>query len=166
MVSKYGESMKILVMIFLAAGFTLQAGSQTAPAGPAVTGDAHGPEAVSSLAPGAVLSTELSKSLDTKKSKANDRVEVRTAADLLAHGRIVVPRNTKLLGHITEAKAHTKTSPDSRLAIMFDRMRMKDGHEVPVKATIQAIGRPLMTAPSPGQVASADDTSRLPRGLQ
>lgn len=92
---------------------------------------------------GTLLSVELSKSLDARKSKANDRIEARTATDLLAHGQIVVPRNTKIVGHVTETKARSKTSPDSMVGIIFDRMLLKDGHEVPLQVGIQAIARPL-----------------------
>ena len=76
-------------------------------------------------ASGTLLSVELSKSLDARKAKANDRVEARTATDLLAHGRITVPRNAKIVGHVTEAKAHSKASPDSTIGITFDRLLLK-----------------------------------------
>ncbi len=95
------------------------------------------------LPPGTVLSVELSKSLDAKKSKADAKVEARTAVDLLVHGKIVVPRNAKIVGHVTEAKAHSKASPGSLVGITFDRMLLKDGREVPLQATVQAIARPL-----------------------
>jgi hypothetical protein len=106
------------------------------------------------VAPGTVLSVELSKSLGAKKSKANDRIEAKTATDLLAHGQIVVPRNTKIIGHVTEAKARSKTSRDSLVGITFDRMLLKDGREVPLQVAVQAIARPL-----PGQRGSMGDAS-------
>ena len=112
------------------------------------------------LASGTLLSVELSKSLDARKSKANDRIEAKTATDLLAHGRIVFPRNTKIIGHVTVAKARSKTSPDSMVGITFDRMLLKDGHEVPLKVAIQAIARPLQFGSSPeGNVPRADRTA-------
>jgi hypothetical protein len=95
------------------------------------------------LAPGTILSVELSKSLDAKKSKANDRIEAKTATDLLAQGQIVVPRNTKIIGHVTEAKARSKTSPDSLVGITFDRILLKDGREVPLQVAVQTIAKPL-----------------------
>ena len=86
--------------------------------------------AAESLPPGTVLSVELSKSLDAKKSKANAKIEAKTATDLLVHGQIVVPRNTKIIGHVTEAKAHSKASPGSLLGITFERMLVKGGREM------------------------------------
>jgi hypothetical protein len=105
---------------------------------------------------GTTLSVELSKSLDAKKVKANDRVEARTATDLLAHGQIVVPRNTKIVGHVTEAKARSKASPDSMIGISFDRMLLRDGREVPLQLTVQAIARPLQFSTPEGTVPRAD----------
>lgn len=105
---------------------------------------------------GTILSVELSKSLDAKKAKANDRVEARTATDLLAHGHILVPRNTKIVGHVTDAKAHSKASPDSMIGITFDRMLLKDGREVPLQVAVQAIARPLQLGSPEGNVPRAD----------
>jgi hypothetical protein len=66
--------------------------------------------------------------------------------DLLSQGKIVIPRNTKIIGHVTDAKAHSKQSPDSMVGIAFDSISMKDGHEVPIRAAVQAIARPLQSA--------------------
>ncbi len=107
-------------------------------------------------ASGTLLSVELSKSLDARKAKANDRVEARTATDLLAHGRITVPRNAKIVGHVTEAKAHSKASPDSTIGITFDRLLLKDGREVPLQLTVQAVARPLQLAGPEGNTQRAD----------
>ncbi len=115
------------------------------------------------LAPGTLLAVELSKSLDARKTKANDRVEARTASDMLAHGRIVVPRNTKIVGHVTEAKAHSKDSPDSKLGVTFDRMLLKDGREVPLQLAVQAIARPLQFGSSAeGNMTPANREGRVP----
>jgi len=128
--------------------------SQTAPPpapAPAATNDA--------LAPGSVLSVELSKSLDAKKSKANDKIEAKTAVDLLVRGKIVVPRNTKIIGHVTEAKAHSKSSPGSMIGVTFDRMLLKGGRELPLQLTVQAIARPLQV---PGFGSGPDNLADAP----
>jgi hypothetical protein len=114
------------------------------------------------LAPGTVISAELSKSLDAKKIKANDKVEARTSMDLLARGQILVPRNAKIIGHVTEAKARTKESPDSVVGIAFDRILLKDGREFPLQAAVQALGRPLLLGPS---LSTADSAMDSPTGI-
>ena len=100
------------------------------------------PAESATLPPGTVLSVDLSKSLDAKKSKPNDKIEAKTASDLLLHGQIVVPRNTKIVGHVTEAKAHSKSSPGSEIKFTFDRVLLKGGRELPLQLTVQAIYRP------------------------
>ncbi len=117
---------------------TIQAPSTQAPSTQAQGG--------SQIPAGTVIAAELSKSLDAKKAKAGDKVEAKTAVDLLSQGKIVIPRNTKIIGHVTDAKAHSKQSPDSMVGIAFDRIAMKDGHEVPIQAAVQAIARPLQSA--------------------
>jgi hypothetical protein len=95
------------------------------------------------FASGTVIPAELSKSVDAKKAKVGDPVEARTAADMLSNGKIVMPRNTKVLGHVASVKAHSKDSPDSMVGIAFDRLVMKDGSELPLQASVQAIGAPI-----------------------
>ena len=114
-----------------------------APSAPAPTTQG---QSTSQIPAGTVIAAELSKSLDAKKAKAGDKVEAKTAVDLLSQGKIVIPRNTKIIGHVTDAKAHSKESPDSMVGIAFDRISMKDGHDVPIQAAVQAIGRPLQSA--------------------
>jgi hypothetical protein len=137
--------------------------------GAASTPTAQAP-AANQLAAGTIIPVELSKALDAKKVKANDKIEARTAMDLLSHGQIIIPRNAKVIGHVTEAKAHSKQSPDSVVGITFDRVLMKDGRELSLQAAVQAIGRPLQSSPpvtgddsmgsSPGAIPSAGQAQR------
>jgi hypothetical protein len=143
-----------------------EAPAQSTPAGSVASASAPAP-ASDKLAAGTVVSVELSKSLDARKSKANDRIEARTSMDLLMHGQIVIPRNTKIVGHVTEAKAHSKESPNSTVGIAFDRVLMKNGRELPLQAAVQAIARPL----PPAMPLSSDDsmspaTSGIPSASQ
>jgi hypothetical protein len=149
--------------------FTAISWAQVSPE-PAAASPAEQTPAAGPLAAGTVISVELSKSLDAKKVKANDKIEARTAMDLLVHGQIVIPRNSKIIGHVTEAKGHSKQSPNSMVGIAFDRVLMKDGRELPLQAAVQAIGRPLQTSSalttedpmgaSPGGIPSAAQAQR------
>jgi hypothetical protein len=115
--------------------------------------------------PGAVLTVALSNSLDAKKCRANDKIEVKTVTDLRFNGRIVVQRSTKIVGHITEAKAHSKTSPGSTVGIAFDRMLLRDGREVPLQMMIQAVARPLHPTPYQSGPDTLADRSMSPGAL-
>ncbi len=134
------------------------------PASPGKDASVQKPAAAAgALPPGTVLSVELSKSLDAKKAKPNDKIEARTANDLLAHGHILVPRKTRVIGHVTEAKAHSKASPNSLVGITFDRLLLKDGREVPLQLAVQAVGRPLDLGPLVESVPeSLADASSMP----
>lgn len=110
---------------------------------------APGPASPSDLLPsGTILAADLSKSLDAKKAKEGDKIEAKTATDMLAHGQIVVPRNTKIVGHVTQAKPRSKESPDSMVGITFDRLLLKDGRELPLQLIVQAVARPLQLVSS------------------
>jgi hypothetical protein len=56
-------------------------------------------------------------------------------------GEVLVPKDTKVMGHITEAQARTKEQKESQLGIAFDRAVLKDG-EVPLPMSIQAVIAP------------------------
>jgi hypothetical protein len=109
---------------------------------------------------GTVIPVELSKSVDSKKAKSGDKIEAKIPMDLLSHGKVVIPKNTKVIGHVTEAKAHSKESPDAMVGIAFDRVSMKDGHDVPIQAAVQAIARPLQSAALSS--SSAGDSGGMP----
>jgi len=106
---------------------------------------------------GTVIVAELSKSLDAKKVKPGDKIEAKMSMDLLSQGKVVIPRDTKIVGHVTEAKAHSKDSPDSMLGIAFDRMSLKDGRELPMQAAIQAMARPLQNPALQGSGPISDN---------
>ena len=53
----------------------------------------------------------------------------------------LAPRGSRVLAHVTEVSPHQGESP-SRLGIAFDKIVLKNGTEVPLKASIQAIGWP------------------------
>ena len=103
-------------------------------------------EELTQMLPGMLIPADLSKSLDAKKAKVNDKIELKTSMDMLSHSQIVIPRGSKIEAHITSAKPHTKDSPDSELGIAFDRIFITNGKELPMQASIQAIAPPIVVA--------------------
>jgi hypothetical protein len=96
-------------------------------------------EAPESLAAGTAVNAQLSKPIDSKKVNRGDAVEAHTTEAVRSDGKVVVQKGTKLVGHITRATAKSKGDADSTLAMQFDRMILKDGREMPVQVTIQAL---------------------------
>src|SRR5579859_1466355 len=96
--------------------------------------------------PSGTLRVELTKSVDAKKAKAGEEIIGRTMDDFLSNkNEMLAPKGSKVVGHVAEASAHEGESP-SMLGIVFDKLVLKNGTDVPFKASIQAIGRPELSA--------------------
>src|SRR5580765_1286320 len=157
------SSLAVVVIATVAAAQSAPAPSSATQQGRTASQDS-GSQAQSSIQfpAGTIIPAELSKSVDSKKPTVGDKIEAKVPVDLLAHGKIVIPKNTKIIGHVTEAKAHSKESPDSMVGIAFDRISMKGGQEVPIQAAVQAIARPLQSAGLSSSTAS--DSGGMPSG--
>ena len=100
------------------------------------------------LAPGTIIRVELAKSVDAKKAKVGDEVMAKTIDDFLSDkNEVLAPKGSKVLGHVAEASPHQGESA-STLGIAFDKIVLKNGTEVPLKASIQALGAPESNAAS------------------
>jgi hypothetical protein len=97
-------------------------------------------KAASPLPAGSVIYAELSKSVDAKKAKQGDEVSAKTTQAVLAQGKVVIPKGSKLLGHVTQVQVRSKEQAHSELGIAFDHAVLKDGTQIPIAVTIQAIG--------------------------
>ena len=117
------------------------ADSAQPPSAPA--GAAANPAAQSSrIAPGTVIPVQLTKTIDAKKAKTGDEVVAKVSQDLKTpSGEILVPKDSKVVGHVTEARARTKDQKDSEVAIAFDHATTKNG-DMQLPMSIQAIIAP------------------------
>jgi hypothetical protein len=97
-------------------------------------------QTTSPLPAGSLVYAELSKTVDAKKAKPGDEISAKTTQGVLAHGKVLIPKGSKLLGHVTQAQARTKEQEHSELGIVFDHAVLKDGTQIPVSLTIQALG--------------------------
>jgi hypothetical protein len=136
--------MKRLLGSFLAV--TLLTGVSLAQ-GAAQTGG--GPESQSTavrFAPGTTIRVELAKPVDAKKAKVSDEVIAKTMDDFVGDkNAVLVPKGSRVLGHVAEATPREGESA-STLGIAFDKIVLKNGTDVPFKASIQAIGGPDLSA--------------------
>jgi len=94
------------------------------------------------IAPGTVIPVELTKTIDAKKAKTGDEVAARVTQDLkTTSGEILVSRDTKVIGLITEVQARTKDQKESEVGIAFDRAVTRSG-EMKLLMSIQAVIAP------------------------
>jgi hypothetical protein len=94
---------------------------------------------------GTLILAELNKSLDACKLKIGDKVEGILFQDLLYKEKIVVPRKSKVLGHVTEVVRTDKGQPNSRVGLMFEKVVLPDKRELvfPNPAIIVALAAPI-----------------------
>lgn len=89
-----------------------------------------------------VIVLELSKSLDAKKLKEGDPVKAKTTGAVRAGDGTIVPIGSTVQGRITQATVRSKGESQSSIGIAFDSIVLKDGKQLPLKVTIQAVGAP------------------------
>jgi len=92
------------------------------------------------IAPGSVLPVSLTKTIDAKKAKAGDEVVAKVTQDMKSNsGDVILAKDTKVMGHVTEAQPRSKDEKESQLGIMFDHAVAKNGTEMMMPMSIQAI---------------------------
>lgn len=155
--------MKFHSVIILAAGALLESGvaphlqaaaqaSASASSSTAVQANKSGAQASSdasasanagqssvSLSSGTSVNATLSQPVDARKNRPGDQVTARTTEVVKSEGRVVIPRGSKLIGHVTQCKARSKEEKESALGILFDKAILKNGQQIPLNVTIQAL---------------------------
>lgn len=92
------------------------------------------------VAPGSVIPVQLTKTVDAKKAKTGDEVVAKVTMDMKTQsGDVLVPKDTKVIGHVTEAQKRDKDQKESQLGLAFDRAVTKDGNTMQMPMSIQAI---------------------------
>jgi hypothetical protein len=108
--------------------------------------------------PNPIISAQLTKVLDAKHVKAGDLFEARLLDDL-EYGppgqRKVIPRTSKLVGHVIEAEAWRKGSV-SRLGLTFDSAVEKNGTVTKIDPVITGFRPP--PAPQVGPIHTIQNT--------
>jgi len=100
------------------------------------------------IAPGSVIPVQLSKTVDAKKAKSGDEVMAKVTQDMKTNsGDVLVPKDTQVIGHVTEAQERNKEQRESQLGIAFDRAVVK-GDQVQLPMSIQAVIVPPSNRPN------------------
>lgn len=108
------------------------------------------------LQSGTRLTAQLENTLDARHAKVDDRVVLKTTQAVKQDGEIVVPKGSRLIGHVTEVQQRTKSDNQSAIGIVFDRLQ-RGSMDVPITATIVSITQAGTRARAGG--SSSDDTS-------
>jgi hypothetical protein len=109
------------------------------------------------------MQAALTHPVDCKKNKPGDTVTATNTEAVTSNGQVVIPKGSKLVGHVTEAQQHEKKGKnkegrDSALGIAWDKAVLKNAQEVPLNASIQAL------ASAQGQASSTINDADMPIG--
>lgn len=116
-----------------------QAGKSGAQASSSTSASAQAGQNSVNLASGTTMNAALTRPVDAKKNKPGDTVTGKTTENVKSDGQVVIPKGSKLVGHVTQAKARGKGEAESALGIAFDKAILKNGQEVPLNVAIQAL---------------------------
>ncbi len=115
---------------------------------------------------------ELTSKLDSKTAKAGDKIELKTTEKATMADGTVIPKGTKIVGHVTEAQAYKANSDNGRLTLQFDQAEIKNGQNMPIKSAIQTItpaGSSAVDAsaamPNSGSSAPQTSSGSAPNGM-
>lgn len=134
------SAMLIVIGMFTAGTAAAQSEKDLAPQQKTTATSAQAPEPNVSLASGSPIDAALTKSLDSKKAKKGDPISARITEDAKEEsGHTVIPKGSKLEGHVTQSSSREKGDSYSTLGILFDKAVLKDGQDVPLHVQIQAI---------------------------
>jgi len=95
------------------------------------------------------VSGELEGKLDSKTAKAGDEVVLKTTQKFKTAEGVVVPKGSRLVGHVTEVQAHSKQQAESHMGLEFDRVELRGGQSMAIHSMIESI------SPSASAVAGA-----------
>jgi hypothetical protein len=136
------SAMVVVVTLLFAGAAAAQSGSE-----PVHNASAARADQSPALPAGAPIEAVLSKTLDSHKLKPGDSVMAETTESTEDNGKTIIPRGTKLEGHVVQASARSKGDTYSSLAIVFDKAVLKHGEQIPLNVTVQAMAAPVNTMP-------------------
>src|SRR6266705_51486 len=88
----------------------------------------------------------LTKSVDCKGATTGLEITLRTITDVVVDGDVVIPRDSRLSGHVAGVATKGKEQSQSRLALVIDKAINGSGREIPLQAIIAAVAAPQDTS--------------------
>lgn len=112
---------------------------------------------------------QLETSIHTNSTRKGDRVEFRTAGDVVADNQVAIPARSLVRATVTKTKRAGRIAGRAEVQLRFDEICLADGTTMPLKATLVRVGTTPLdpkggqpgikgesgTGGSIGQVASA-----------
>jgi hypothetical protein len=115
---------------------------------------------IAPLGIGTTFNANLEETLDTRKTRAGDPIAAEISEDVNYERCMILPKGTKVTGHIVRVTSGGRGRAGSAIFVMFDKAMMKDGQEVMLNAGIQA----LATGPVASLPAETEASKNLSAG--
>ena len=115
---------------------------------------AQSPEPTISAKDLSPLTGELESKLDSKTAKPGDSVVLKTTSKTVMANGTVIPKGSKIMGHVTGVQQHNDQSPNGQVTLQFDQAQLKGGQSLPILSTLQSV--------SPSESSPADTSSAMP----
>jgi hypothetical protein len=127
--------------------FAVHSKAQTPP-----SENTSGGQAEASISAQSPINVVLDSSVDSKKAKQGDPVKAHVAEAVKSpDNSTVLPKGTKLIGHVTRAAARSKGDSESMLGIQFDKAELKGQQEKSLGGmVVEAVAAPSEAASSFG----------------
>lgn len=91
------------------------------------------------------VSAELVSKLDSKSAKTGDAVVAKTTEKVKTADGTVIPKGSRLVGHVTDVQAHGSGHADSSMSIAFERAELRGGQNLAIHSVIQSVAPPAST---------------------
>ena len=89
-----------------------------------------------------VFPVKVTRTLDSSRLRRGDRIEAETAGSFRMPDGTLVPKGSRLTGHVTVAKARSKRDRTSELGIVFDTVTLENDGTMALRAVVQALYPP------------------------
>ena len=92
------------------------------------------------VSPGEGLVLELQDPLNTRSTRKGDRASFITTSEILAGGRVVIPRGSTVRATVAESKRPGLLFGRARIKLNFDQIILPDGTALPLAANLRRAG--------------------------
>jgi len=91
------------------------------------------------LSAGTKVEAKLQSQLDARRAHVGDPVTAVTTAAVKDHGKLVLPKGSRLSGHVTSVVAADSPQSSSEVGILFDQATAADGKAMPVHLDVASV---------------------------
>ena len=87
-----------------------------------------------------MIPMELQNTINTRNSRAGDRIYFRTTYPIIHNGRVVIPAGSYVRGTLTRVKRPGRVKGRAKLHVRFDDLTLPNGYTVNINASLANAG--------------------------